>query len=254
VRLLPLPEKLFSGVIFFSEESSMLDFVEEARERPGEGARAIEYLDANSLEMIREKFPTIPEGAAGGAIWFEQETTEETEEALLGAWYEMIVKHNALADDSWFAIGIEDQRKMRSFRHAIPEAVYEYISEHGQTKLGTDMAVPDQHFRELLAFYRKQFAAHGVKNVTYGHIGNSHLHANIFADGDEQRALAKQVYNSLVDKALELGGTISAEHGVGKLKKAYLVKMYGEEAIEAMRRMKRELDPEGRLGKGTMFD
>lgn len=279
VRLLPMPEKLFSGVIFFADEAHTLDFVEEARERSRSAraaattgateadaiearaieahaieARAIEYIDANALEMVREKFPSIPAGAAGGAIWFEQETTEENEEAKLGAWYDLIVKHAGLADDSWFAIGSEDQQRMRRFRHAVPEAVYEYITEHGQTKIGTDMAVPDAAFRELLAFYRAQFAEHGLKNVTYGHIGNSHLHANLFAQGAEELARARELYNRLVEKALSLGGTISAEHGVGKLKKGYLVKLYGEEGIEAMRAMKRALDPEGIIGVGTMFD
>jgi D-lactate dehydrogenase (cytochrome) len=263
VKLLPLPAKLFSGVVFFPDEPSTLGFVEEARDRSrrtrdgGEGgieARALEYIDANALAMIRDEFPTIPEAALGGAVWFEQEATEESEEELLGAWYEMIVRHGGLADDSWFAIGLEDQRRMRSFRHAVPEAVYEHISEHRQTKLGTDMAVPDEHFRELLGFYRERFAAYALKNVIYGHIGNSHLHANLFADGEKEFGEAKKLYNELVAKALSLGGTISAEHGVGKLKKSYLVDLYGEEAIAAMRRLKLTLDPGGMLGAGTMFD
>jgi D-lactate dehydrogenase (cytochrome) len=264
VRLLPLPEALFSGVVFFPEESLTLDFVDEARERsrrkrrgdaePGEiEARAIEYIDANALEMVRGKFPSIPELVAGGAIWFEQETTSATEEALLGAWYDMIVRHGALADDSWFAIGGEDQQRMRRFRHAIPEAVYEYITEHGQTKIGTDMAVPDEAFRELLAFYREEFAAKKVRNVIYGHIGNCHLHANIFADAGEELTQARALYDRLVDKAIDLGGTISAEHGVGKLKKRYLTKLYGEEGVAAMRAVKQALDPMGILGTGTMM-
>lgn len=265
VRLLRLPEKLFSGIIFFPDERSTLDFVEEARDRSREQgadrgdaveieARAMEYIDANSLELIRDSFPTIPEDAAGGAIWIEQETTDETDEALLGLWYGLMLKHGALVDASWFAIGEEDQRRMRHFRHAVPEAVYEQITGQAQTKLGTDMAVPDPHFRELLAFYRDQFQMHDLRNVIYGHIGNSHLHANLFASGDEEFRTAKEVYNRLVDKALSLGGTISAEHGVGKLKTSYLVKMYGQEAIEGMRRLKLGLDPDGILGVGTMFD
>jgi len=265
LRLIPFHERIFSGVVFFPDEGVMLDFVDEARARSRQTrssgangddieARALEYIDAAALDLIRSRVPNIPGGAEGGAIWFEQETTEETEEGLLGAWYDLILRHRGLAEDSWFAIGAEDQRKMRAFRHAVPEAVYEHITEHGQTKLGTDMAVPDEHFRELLAFYRSQFTANGLATVVYGHIGNCHLHANIFADGSEQFARARKVYESLVDRALELGGTISAEHGIGKLKKAYLEKLYGSEGVESMRRLKHGLDRRGLIGSGTMFD
>jgi D-lactate dehydrogenase (cytochrome) len=116
------------------------------------------------------------------------------------------------------------------------------------------MAVPDAGFHELLRFYRQEFAANRLRTVVYGHIGNNHLHANIFASGADEFAAAKGVYNRLVEKALALGGTISAEHGVGKLKKAYLEAMYGPEGIEGMRRIKRALDPAGILGRNTMFD
>ncbi len=66
--------------------------------------------------------------------------------------------------------------------------------------------------------------------------------------------IARGVYRRLVERALELGGTISAEHGVGKLKPKWLERMYGPEAIEAMRQVKRALDPLSILGVGTMFD
>jgi D-lactate dehydrogenase (cytochrome) len=159
-----------------------------------------------------------------------------------------------LADDSWFAIGLEDQKRMRAFRHAIPEAVYESITEGGQTKIGTDMAVPDDRFAELLAFYRAGLAASGLRNVIYGHAGNCHLHVNLFAGGQEEYATARALYDTFVTKALALGGTISAEHGVGKLKKAYLERMFGAEGIAQMRRVKHALDPHAIIGRGTMFD
>lgn len=266
LRLIPLPSRLFSGVIFFSNEEQTLSFVDEARSLSratrlsnGDGAegidaRALEFLDADSLDLIRDRYPTIPTSASGGAVWFEQETTEEREEALLAAWYDLILRHDALADESWFGISSEEQRRMRELRHALPSAVYERISEGNQTKLGTDMAVPDAAFRELLSFYRSEFAANGLRTVVYGHIGNNHLHANIFAANPDEFAVARSVYNRLVEKALSLGGTISAEHGVGKLKKSYLTTMYGEEGVEGMRRVKRVLDPAGILGRSTMFD
>lgn len=260
--LLPLPERLFAGLVFFPHESGTLAFVQDAREASlatrahsgaGIDARALEYLDGNALSLIRKDYPTIPEEAQGGAVWFEQESTEENEEGLLGLWYELLERHGALLDDSWFAMGTEDQRRLREVRHAVPSAVYEYISEHGQTKIGTDMAVPPDRFPELLSYYREQFAATGLWTVTWGHIGDCHLHANILTRNAEELGVAREVYTRLVERSLELGGTVSAEHGVGKLKTAWLERMFGPEGIAQMRAAKQALDPQMILGRGTMF-
>jgi len=260
--LLPLPERLFAGLVFFPHESATLAFVQDARGasfatrgsgEPGIDARALEYLDGNALSLIRGAYPTIPEGAEGGAVWFEQETSDESEEALLAGWYTLLETHGALLDESWFAMGVEDQRRLREVRHAVPSAVYEYISEHGQTKIGTDMAVPPERFPALLAYYREQFAATGLWTVTWGHIGDCHLHANILTRNASELVLARAVYTRLVERALELGGTVSAEHGIGKLKTSWLERMYGKGGIEQMRAVKRALDSAMLLGRGTMF-
>ncbi len=263
LAVIDLPEHLFSGVVFFRDESSMLAFVAEAREASmrhradGTGvidARALEFIDADALELIRPTVANIPAQAGGGAIWFEQETTPEDEEAVLAGWSDLIDRNSSLLEQSWFAIGAEDQRRMREFRHAVPEAVYAYLTEHGQTKIGTDMAVPHERFEELFRYYRKSFGDHGLRTVVYGHIGNAHLHANILVGSEAERRTALEVYARLVDEALAMGGTLSAEHGVGKLKRAYLLKMYGRDGVEQMRRLRRAFDPEGILGAGTMFD
>ena len=81
-----------------------------------------------------------------GAIYFEQETTSENEDAVFEAWNELLEKHNAAVDESWFATNDQDREKMREFRHALPVAVNEFITRHKQRKVGTDMAVPDEKF------------------------------------------------------------------------------------------------------------
>lgn len=263
LRLTELPVKLFSGIVFFSDENQTLDFVEEIRQRSRSvqktdsgtelEARALEFVDSNALEFIREAYPSIPLEAKGGAVWFEQEiASDEHEDGLISEWAEVIERHSSLMDDSWFGLTEKDQQKMRDFRHAVPSAAYEFISAHRMKKFGTDMAVPDDRFREMLGYYRSHINASGLKNLTWGHIGNSHLHVNLLPENAEQAQTAQLIYDSSVTEALKLGGTVSAEHGIGKLKKKYLRQMYGEEGIEEMDALRRILDPGGILGKGTM--
>jgi len=268
-RLLVQPERIVAGVVFFDDMERLLHFVEEAREESlrnnradtnhidsdkssGMSSRALEFFDAKALNFVREHYPNIPEGAAG-AIWFEQEVSDDTEEALLMAWYELIGNHTPFMDESWFAITEKDQEHLREFRHAVPAKTYEIVRELKQQKIGTDMAVPDQQFRALYDFYMREFAAEQLNYIVFGHIGNSHVHANIFASSPDEYARAKAVYHRCVEKALSLGGTISAEHGVGKIKRDYLKAMYGERGIEQFRAIKAVLDPQGLLGVGTMM-
>ena len=264
VRLLRQPERIIAGVIFFDTLDGVMNFVVEARaasrqtrmgtsEEIGIDSRALEYFDHNALEFVRSEYPNIPQNAAA-AVWFEQEVSDETEERLLELWYELIGKHTPLMDDAWFAITEKDQEELREFRHAVPAKTYERIRELKQRKIGTDMAVADDKFRLLYDFYVEEFAKERLEYIIFGHIGNSHVHANIFAATPEEFDHAKRVYHRCVLKSLELGGTISAEHGVGKIKRDYLRDMYGSGAMQEFAALKRVLDPQGLLGRGTMFD
>ena len=262
LKLIRKPERLFSGIVFFESNERIFGFVDEIRERskknrisdtPDLNARALEFVDAHALEFIKESYPSIPENANGGAIWFEQEREEASEELLISHWAEVIERYTDLSDDSWFGLSEKDQQRMRTFRHAIPSSAYEFIKAHQVRKFGTDMAVPDNCFHDMYRFYRDELDRSGLRNLTWGHIGNSHLHVNMLPENQTQIAQAQRISDRFVTKALQLGGTVSAEHGVGKIKTKYLKQMYGEEGIEQMRKVKRALDPTAILGRGTMF-
>ncbi|OLE54090.1 MAG: hypothetical protein AUG51_09620 [Acidobacteria bacterium 13_1_20CM_3_53_8] len=262
MRLLPKPEGVFGGVVFFGSEDKLLSFVAEAREvslntrslnlTDEVDARALEYFDQHSLQFMREKFSMIPQSACG-AIFFEQETTAENEDALLQKWNSMIEKHEALADDSWFAVNEHDRAQMHEFRHALPVLVNEWLARHGQRKVSTDMAVPDEEFARMLAFYKETLDASRLQFVIFGHIGDNHLHVNIMPRDDEEATEAREIYGKFIARAVELGGTISAEHGIGKLKRDYLLELYGHEYIQQMAELKRAFDPACILGRGNIF-
>ncbi len=269
LKLLPKPEGFFSGIVFFGSEKKLLDFVEDARLISFESqtqnqklktknqiriaAATLEYFDENSLNLIREKFPETPFEMAG-AIFFEQETSGETEDLLFEAWNALFEKHNADLESSWFTTGENDLRKMREFRHALPVAVNERIVKYKQRKVGTDMAVPIENFASFLKFYKNKLTESALDFVIFGHIGDAHLHANILPKNDEEMARAKILYGRFVAQAVMLGGTISAEHGIGKLKRNYLEVMYGERFLNEMAELKRAFDPNGILNRGVMFD
>ncbi len=273
LNLLPRPEGLLSGVVFFEDEQSLLAFVRAARERslchrlqsvdkPDDSrievcstldARALEYFDNESLNFLREKYDTVPE-AAIGAIFFEQETTTETEDALMSDWLSLIDQHHALSDQSWFATNEQDHGKLREFRHALPVLMNEWFAKYKQRKVSTDMSVPDEAFPEMLKFYQQSLRGRDLRYTIFGHIGDNHVHVNVLPRDDNEAAKAWEIYRRFIRKAVELGGTISAEHGIGKLKREYLRELYGDEHLREMAALKRAFDPAGILGRGNMFD
>lgn len=263
LALLNKPEGFFSGIVFFPKNEGLLAFVEDARRLSfatraggadgGFDATLLEYFDDKALGFIREKFPETPDGMAG-AIFFEQETTEATEDSLFESWNELLEKHGADVDRSWFTTTDQDREKMREFRHALPVSVNERIVRYGRKKVGTDMAVPDANFPGFLRFYKDTLDKSGLDYVIFGHIGDCHLHANILPKNEDEATAARHLYGRFVAQAVMLGGTVSAEHGIGKLKSKYLYVMMGERYLNEMAELKRSLDPNGLLGRDNMFD
>ena len=262
LSLLPKPEGLFSGIVFFQDEADLLDLVDSAKSLSFEhrksqradriDATLLEYFDGNSLNFISEKFPETPDGMAG-AVFFEQETTAGTEDGLFEQWNELLESHKADLDRSWFTTTEQDREKMRSFRHALPVSVNERVVRNKQKKIGTDMAVPDENFPAFLRFYKEILDASGIDYVIFGHIGDCHLHANLLPKDDEEGERARHLYGRFIAQSIMLGGTISAEHGIGKLKSKYLSVMMGERYLNEMAEMKRAFDPNWILGRGNMF-
>jgi D-lactate dehydrogenase (cytochrome) len=273
VTLLAKPEGLLSGIVFFSSEENLLSFVAEGRKcsletrahaqtadflrRPESqmgaiDARALEYFDSESLGFLRNKYQTIPSTAAA-AIFFEQEITAATEESLMANWLSLLERHQALTDDSWFATNEQDQAKLREFRHQLPVLMNEWFARHQQRKVSTDMAVPDEEFSGMLQYYQKMLRTSGLRYTVFGHIGDNHVHVNILPRNDSEALKARQLYLKFVERAIGVRGTVSAEHGIGKLKREYLQLQYGVEHLREMAALKRAFDPECILGRGNMF-
>ncbi|MDX2129879.1 MAG: FAD-binding oxidoreductase [Chloroherpetonaceae bacterium] len=249
LKLLPKPDNLFSGLIYFDSDQHLLGFVgqvvEESRKIDGEkkvDARAVEYFDRNALNFLRKKYPQIPEKAEG-AVFFEQETNSSNENSLLENWFSLMQIHEAMIDESWIAMSPDEQQKIRDFRHALPVLVNEWYAKYRQRKISTDMAVPYANFSKLMNAYKTGCENQGFDYILFGHIGDAHLHLNILPKNQEEALKAKELYKTLIKLTLELKGTISAEHGVGKLKSEFLVDMYGEEGIKEMVALKKAFDP-----------
>ena len=263
LKIIPAPEKLISCVVFFDSEQNALSFLGKARQLSYQtreihqsntiDALTLEFFDEGALKFLAKDFSQVP-AEAKAAIWFEQEIKKENEDTILELWMNLITEFNGNEESAWFSLTESDKKNIKEFRHAISWKINEYMAGKGLRKLGTDVAVPYNKFEEIYFFAKKEVTNAGLNFVNYGHFGDAHMHLNMLAETKEQFELGQKLYGLICQKAIELGGTVSAEHGIGKNKTAYLLKMYGEENIRKMAQLKKKLDPNLILGNGNIFD
>lgn len=258
LKILPIPKNILSCVAFFEDENDALGFIADVRAiskihgNQFIDARALEFFDRYSLRFLKSDFAKIKNNFRA-AVWFENEYSNDADEAL-GYWLDLIIKHNGNEEDIWFAADKKDFEEIHEFRHAISAKANEFVTKHGLRKLGTDTAVPDENFTKFYFDSVSLIENTNLNYIVYGHAGNSHLHINLLPTNQKEFELAKKLYSEICRISVELDGTVSAEHGIGKVKRNYLKMMYGEATIIEMARIKKIFDPNLILGIGNIFE
>ncbi|GAA0178575.1 FAD-binding oxidoreductase [Clostridium sediminicola] len=266
LRLLPLPQYNWGVNCFFERIEDSVDFVVKIREQL-EHIAVIEFFDGEALSILRKQkienpgFSHLPDTdeSMNAAIYVEIHCKEEQE--ALNELKAVGLAMNASGGnnkDTWVARTDSDIDRLIFFRHAVPESVNMLIDKRKKknpiiTKLGTDMSVPDKYLKEVMKLYRDSLEEYKLQSAMWGHIGDNHLHVNLLPNSEEEYLKGKELYEKWAVEVTKMGGAVSAEHGVGKLKSEFLTVMYGEEFINEMAEMKLEFDPRALIGTGNMF-
>jgi FAD/FMN-containing dehydrogenase len=242
LRLIPLPQSVLTMLVFLPTRASLLEFLPRARAL---GPRCIESFDRHALDLIRGRVPEVP--SADCAVMLE---VEHEGEPPIEPWFDLLTDVGALLDDTIVVTDDTGRARLHAVRHALPASVNEILIHNGVQKVGTDFAVPHDRLGELLALYD----AVPMRSVCFGHIGDSHLHLNLLPANAEELVRARELYFELARAAVAMGGTVSGEHGIGRLKKSHLALMVPPEVLSGWRALKAKVDPAGILARGVMFD
>ena len=266
VKLYPLPAVIWGASCFFAGEQQAAEFTELVRNSVPQTA-ALEYFDAGALEILRDQkqhgtafseLPAVPE-RYGCCVYAELHCADAEEaRACLLKVGECMTAAGGDEADSWVSRTDMDRERAKFFRHAVPESVNMLIDERKKTdpvitKLGADMSVPDDKLHQVLCLYREGLARENLESAIWGHIGNNHLHVNVLPRSAEDYKKGKALFQVWAAEVTRMGGAVSAEHGVGKLKRDFLSAMYGEEHIKEMAAVKASFDPDFLFGRGNLF-
>ena len=256
LALLPLPTHVVGLAVFFGTEEAALSFVVAARESRTVTPRCIEYFDDQAIGIARAAAhgEMLPDGAKA-MVYVEEEVRDDLD-STLGEWSDLI--QSTVTDfDPLVFDGEARLREARQIRHSIPSTMNERGTRHsnaGGRKVSTDWAVPYRKVAEAIRIARELAAEHQIgQAVIYGHAGNGHPHQNFIARDMRELATIEVVVEQTLRHVLALGGTVAAEHGIGKIKRRWLPLQMNGLQIAMMTAVKRELDPFGILAPGNIL-
>lgn len=256
VALTKKPENVMALLAFFTDEKNALNFFFSARKELNT-AIVFEYFDSGSFKLLKPKIPELPSDK-NSAIFFEVEFADDTLDKISSTIEQLLKKNNSSIDNTRGGFEKKDMEKIREIRHAIPETINETLAKRKQKfpgihKISADIAVPEDKMFEIIEYYKKTLDPHNLEYTMFGHIGENHLHMNIIPRNEEEFIKAKEIHLAFAKKAVSLGGTISAEHGIGKIKHPYLEVMYGKDGLKQMVDIKKLFDPKCILNRGNIF-
>lgn len=138
---------------------------------------------------------------------------------------------------------------------AIRRGVSSAVAAMAPNRISEDISVPRDAFPEVVRRIKDIAAKHGVAISVYGHAGDGNLHPSIMCDmnNPEEAGRVHSAIDDLFAAALELGGTLSGEHGIGITKQPYIVQAVGEAGVKTMQAIKKALDPKGILNPGKIW-
>ncbi len=258
LKLYPQPAAVTTALAACATLADALALLGLARSRLGAGLTGFEVMNRFSLELVARHFPALPRPLPGApwTVLLEQSDTEgETPartrfeallEAALGA---------GTITDAAVAETLAQSKALWHVREAIPLAQ----AEEG-LNIKHDIALPVSAIPGFVERTDAALAARfpGMRLVNFGHLGDGNLHYNVQApQGADAAAFLREqehAVNEIVyDRVQACGGSISAEHGVGQLKRDELVQRKSAVALDMMRAIKRALDPLGTMNPGRVL-
>jgi D-lactate dehydrogenase (cytochrome) len=266
LALSPAPAHVWGLVFFLGAEEMAAGLVESLAEDPPAAMVSLDFLDWASLQAVKglrrsaSKLADIPEPplSAKAAVLVELNAPEEgpVEEAS-GKALASCQLSGGDPDESWALVGPELE-KMRTFRHAVPEAIGGLLDlaragGFPAVKLATDHSRPGLGFGRCLAEYRRDLREAGLEAVIFGHARDNLLHVNFLPRDRDEARRARELCGHFLGLARAAGGELFLEHGVGKIKRDLFLAHERPERIRALREVREALDPDGLLNPGNIF-
>jgi len=247
-KLLPLPEAVNAMTAIFDHMETAAETVSEIIRR-GIIPRTIEFMDNASIRCVERHLKMNLPVEAGALLLIEVDGKTEEVGMLIEQLSTLCMSQGA--KDTKVAGKKEEIAELWKARKAISPALFHY----GPDKINEDIVVPRSKIPDMVRKIEALKEKTGLTIVSFGHAGDGNIHFNIMLDKKNRDELkkAEAAIEALFEHTLELGGTISGEHGVGITKAPYIAKEIGSVELNLMKKIKKIFDPNGILNPGKIF-
>lgn len=248
LRLLPLPEDIYTIMVYFSsidDAARAVSRIIASRLIP----RVLEFMDSESVKVIRESQKALFPQEVDSILIIEMDGDCENVKRDSKRLRDVCGECNAIG--SQIAVEDEARKMIWKARKILSQALYKIKP----TKINEDIVVPRSKIPDMIRELERITKETGIKIVSFGHAGEGNLHVNVMTninDRDEYKR-AQDAVDKIFNATLKLNGSITGEHGVGITKSRYLKMEMGDKAVEIMRGIKRQFDPENILNPGKIF-
>ncbi|EAW09275.1 FAD-binding oxidoreductase [Aspergillus clavatus NRRL 1] len=252
LKLAPLPEQTRVGVVSFP---TIRDAASTAMQliRKGIHVQCMEILDDVQMDVINRAGGTGRSWEKLPTLFFKFSGTVAGVADSINLTRELAKKNNA----STFEFA-KDEKEAHDLWSARKQSLWSMMAlrKEGSEVWSTDVAVPVSRLPDIIEISKKELDDLGMFASILGHIGDGNFHSSIMYDpkNPEERARVEKVVHDMVDRALEMEGSCTGEHGVGLGKKSSLKKELGPTTLDVMRSIKKSLDPHWLLNPGKIFD
>jgi glycolate oxidase len=249
LKLLPAPaarRTMLAAFPSMSDAASTVSSIIENRIIPC----TLEFLDKTTIQCVEDYAAIGLPRNAEAILLMETDGHPAVVEDEARRMRELALRHRAfdvqIARDEGEALKLTSAR-----RSAFPA-----LARLAPTTILEDVTVPRSRLAEMVEFIQQTARKHGLRVGTFGHMGDGNLHPTFLANekNEEEMERVECAFDAIFKKAVELGGTITGEHGVGLAKKRYLGLVARGPAVEVMKRIKRAFDPDNLLNPGKIFD
>lgn len=247
LALTPLPEGRRTMQVIYADIGGAARAVAAIMAQPVTPC-TLEFIDGAAIDMIRDySAADLPEGA-GAMLMIEvdgQLAALDDAAAAVSA---------ACRNDSLLDLTRADAPAAIAALWATRKALSPALRNIAPKKINEDIVVPVSRLPELIEGLDRLAARHAIRIVNFGHAGNGNIHVNLLVDPDdpEQMASAAACLDEVFGLTLELGGTLSGEHGIGVDKRDHIARELDPVALGLMRDIRAQFDPRGILNPGKV--